>query len=915
MNSAGVISASGNAGVHIGNNSSIIHNHYPTDSRTETDKAKVRTQFLQRLFTSPYEDRKNRNPKRVDGTCEWFTAHRLFQNWRQETSALLWVSADPGCGKSVLARYLVDEILPSSATRTTCYFFFKGDFVDQRVLEGALCCILYQLFIQNPILLTDEILENFKRSGDRLFASFDNLWDTLIRAIPNHDQGEIVCILDALDECVNQTQLTEVLTQHYSKNEGNSRLKFLVTSRPYIQIQRDFQILKESQPTIHLSGESQEEVDKIAQEITLVIKQRVEELAKRLQLIIEEKQILHEELAVVGHRTYLWVYLVFDVIERAVWLTKDELRATIRNLPRTVEEAYNDILLKSSDPDKAKYILHIIVAADRPLYLTEMVTVLTFQAENQRCYKNLEEATIPPNRLRDTIRETCGLFVVIQDSQIFLLHQTAREFLVRLVPNLPGVFSPSLEWQHSLDLKESHRLLSEICIKYLPIAYSSQEALDRTDPHGMYGLLFENYAACYWADHYRQAHNTKDPNLLNLASQLCDTDSPVCLYWLEVYGLKRRQDPQFHKELPTSLLIASYFGLDSLVNLILKDDQTRLDARGFFCQRTALSWASEKGYDLIVQSLLSRVPKRQVIFRDKLIPKSPIFRDKLSSKYPTIVNQKDMFGQSPLWYAVVNGHQHIVQHLLKRGADVNIKDESGLTPLLWAVDLGHNDIVALLLEKGARQNFEPGDLETRDEYGRSPLLKATDRGNEALVRLLLNRGAEVDALDKDGRTPLIYASSYGHNEIVKLLLSNGANINVLDKYGRTPLIQASMRGYHEIVKLLLSSGAEVDTSDKDSCTPLIYASIHGRNKTVELLLNSGARVNALDKNGQTPLIGASIKGNSVIVKLLLDNGAEIDLLNVFGETALIHASRHGHEAVVKLLLDNGADETRLARLL
>jgi hypothetical protein len=108
-----------------------------------------------------------------------------------------------------------------------------------------------------------------------------------------------------------------------------------VTSRPYLKIQREFQDLKESQPTIHLSGESQEEVDKIAQEITITIKQRTEELGKKLRLDREEKQILQEELASVKNRTYLWVHLVFAVIEDTVLLLKEDLRASIRDLPHS----------------------------------------------------------------------------------------------------------------------------------------------------------------------------------------------------------------------------------------------------------------------------------------------------------------------------------------------------------------------------------------------------------------------------------------------------------------------------------------------------------------------------------------------------------------------------------------------------
>ena len=70
-----------------------------------------------------YEWYKNRVEDRVEGTCEWFLTHENFQSWLKQDAGPLLVSADPGCGKSVLAKYLIDYGLPRAAT--ICYFFFK----------------------------------------------------------------------------------------------------------------------------------------------------------------------------------------------------------------------------------------------------------------------------------------------------------------------------------------------------------------------------------------------------------------------------------------------------------------------------------------------------------------------------------------------------------------------------------------------------------------------------------------------------------------------------------------------------------------------------------------------------------------------------------------------------------------------
>jgi hypothetical protein len=64
---------------------------------SESAQKVKKLELLKQLYTSPYRDRKDRNPERVDGTCEWFTNHPLFRSWHEsKTSSLLWLSSDPG---------------------------------------------------------------------------------------------------------------------------------------------------------------------------------------------------------------------------------------------------------------------------------------------------------------------------------------------------------------------------------------------------------------------------------------------------------------------------------------------------------------------------------------------------------------------------------------------------------------------------------------------------------------------------------------------------------------------------------------------------------------------------------------------------------------------------------------------------
>ena len=676
--------------------SSVMPRKIEGEQKESAQKAK-KLQLLKKLYTSSYRDRKDRNPKRLDGTCEWFINHPLFRNWQEsKTSSLLWVSADPGCGKSVLAKYLVDTMLPTTKSRTTCYFFFKDDFEDQRSAVSALCCVLRQLFIQNDALLSDKVLEKFETDGEKLIGSFRDLWDILINAAADHNAGEIICILDALDECEDKgrSQVTEALRNLYETGRSKFALKFLLTSRPYVHIQQGFQSLKNRLPTIHLSGENEVELEKISREINIFIKSRVEDIGIKRQLLLEEQQLLQDELIRVPNRTYLWVHLTLDVIENSVYITSGNIRTDTNKIPKTVDEAYDKILCRSRDFEKARRLLHIIVAAARPLSLQEMALALAIK-ENHGSYGDLEFE--PESRFRNTVRELCGLFVTIMDSKIYLLHQTAKEFLVQK-ESLDPANPPNnghLQWKFSLWPRDSNRILAEICIWHLLFTDFETYPLGVNGDKNQYlnDHIFLDYSAKNWAAHFREAHIRTDSAMIRSVLKICDIHSKSCLTWFKIYWTTTYMRFPEHF---TALMIASYFGLERVVKLLLEMD-VDLNSTDDTYGRSALSWAAGEGHEAVVKQLLGKGAKADL--------------------------------------------KAIVKLLFKKGAKVNSKDKDGRTPLSWAAENGHEAVVKLLLEKGA-------ELESKDkDYGRTPLSWAAENGHEAVVKLLLEKGAELESKD------------------------------------------------------------------------------------------------------------------------------------------------------------------------
>ena len=851
---------------------------------------KTRAEVMRSLYATDYLDRMNRNPTPVEGTCEWFTGHHDFEQWQEsKSSAMLWVSANPGCGKSVLAKHLVGY-LQSPRHRTVCYFFFKEDFEDQRSAAGALRCILHQLFKQRPELLTGEIIERFESRNVNLIGSVDELWVILVMASQHENAGEIMCVLDALDECDDRERgkLTKALREFYdarSDAKGITQLKFLITSRPYDKVRRDFEPLDiPGISIIHLKGDAEEELLKIERDIKIYTAYRVSHLRQKLALTKDEESLLLESLQRVRNQTYLWVVMTLKWAEDEINLNKDRIRKITSSLPSTINEVYQKTLNKSFDYEETKKLLHIVVAAARPLTLAEMNFAMALR-QHHTCYSDVEQNQMPEDRFYRYVRDLCGLFVNIIDSKIYLFHQTAKEFLVH-TNNLEDKMSQRYQygtptWKASLKPSESNSVISQICIQQLLFPEFEARSLDTAL------FSFFDYSAANWATHFR-ASETEDTDIIDTSLRLCDTGSLRYSNWFRAYW-----ESSSSSELPrdfTSLMAASYFGIERAVKLLLRGERRPdITAEDSTYQRTALSWASENGFDGVVGLLLQAAKWRLRNFVS------------LSRSSRANVNSKDVFGRSALFYAVLNGNAGIVLKLVQAGAQVDLEDDIGGTPLSYALATGEEAIAKMLTGRATKDTMEG----TR----RNLLLSATRSNDSAIIKRFLETGASTEMADEEGWTPLLLASSRGHKATVELLLTAGANIEARDRYGLTPLLRAVISQKGAIIQLLLQAGANIEAHDNGGSTPLLHAVTIAQNEAItKLLLEAGADTEARDKKDSTPLLHAVIVSqNEAIIKLLLQANADVEARDCKGRTPLSRAVARQNEAVVKIMLQAGAN--------
>ncbi|KAJ4359559.1 uncharacterized protein N0V89_000114 [Didymosphaeria variabile] len=384
-----------------------------------------------------YTAGKDRNPQRVEGTCEWFFKDERFSKWRgQDDSALLWVSAGPGCGKSVLSRTLIDEghLTTRVTTSTVCYFFFKDGETGRMESTDALCAILHQLFSHDLTShLISYALDAHKNFGPALPQQLDALWRILLDCARDPSSGEIVCVLDALDEC-NERSLKDLMVKlkdFYSleNQKPTARLKFLITSRPYDRIAYLYSKIPGLTEQLRLDGD--ENSDQLANDITLVIDERLDSLAGSLSP--KDRGDIAHRMKSGKDRTYLWLHLIFSIIEekRSFYTKRSNIEGLLSTLPSDVDEAYEEILNKSQHDSSVETLLQIILAASHPLSLDELNVAFTLAQDEERMESYAELQSNLWQNFSQVVQDLCGLFVHVHKSKVYLIHQTAREFLVQ----------------------------------------------------------------------------------------------------------------------------------------------------------------------------------------------------------------------------------------------------------------------------------------------------------------------------------------------------------------------------------------------------------------------------------------------------------------------------------------------------
>ncbi|KTD34903.1 Ankyrin repeat protein [Legionella moravica] len=274
------------------------------------------------------------------------------------------------------------------------------------------------------------------------------------------------------------------------------------------------------------------------------------------------------------------------------------------------------------------------------------------------------------------------------------------------------------------------------------------------------------------------------------------------------------------------------------------------------------------------------------------------------------LNERDVYGNTPLIHAAWNGHTEVVQWLVREGADANAVNISADSALFVALRFKHPDTARYLLTLKNIKTDKPNSL----SY--TPLVIALVYGYLDIVDILYNQNVVLNTQYTENNTLLHMCAMINNLSSMQWLLEHDANPWVSNSHHMTPVRIAASRGYTEMVGILIAKMKHHHLFSEELEHVLLAAVSQGHEDILDLVLTHKKQFSSIMI--QVALLHSTITNNWNMVSRVLDINPEKALKRInkhydygdfeynFGNTLLHSAAVNGHLLMVQNLIARGA---------
>jgi hypothetical protein len=490
----------------------------------------------------------------------WIEEREEYKRWLDwdghPHDTRLWITGEKACGKTYLARYIVDQLRRDKRT-LVLQCFLDGTTPSRSNSDAILHSTARQLAEEYPDLINTFLLEGFQTDRWTLSRLHD-VWPTMVKCAVNDKGRRTIVLVDGFDNLEDEEQKLFLRCLNMAEPNHQENLRVLIVSNPgTIDLEDD--PWKFRRYSITQRDVSQDIYSTVYQLLDIPVFD--DQLRKTASKRIQER----------AEGVYLWAAVVTHDLKLSFFTLRD-VEDHISGLPGKMAALYDNILgrIKVRLPKETARVRHILlwIAFRQEKLSTDELGIGLALAKYREDYPStpVHESTfgslytIQPHMVRPTVIGLCGQLVRFCRDEVELVHSSLALYLTYTASDIKRLDARVEVPNHGhfhLPPQESHLLLGNLCISYLamaPFADSGasfdpncREQWESKVRERVRNFKLVRYAALSWTKHLRDAGrellgagpptNTEADIHAQRLIETVDSHHAVC--WTEVWWLVR----------------------------------------------------------------------------------------------------------------------------------------------------------------------------------------------------------------------------------------------------------------------------------------------------------------------------------------------------------------------------------------